>query len=324
LYCGREPDTVSRPEGAQSDGTGGNADLAAVVVAVVVLDLLVVLPAAPEGVRAVVALPVLLFAPGYAVVAALFPEDGDHVDGRRRLGLLGRLVLAVGASVGVVVAVGVALEFTVYGFRAVPILVGINAVMVLALGAAWRRRRATGGRQFGVAAPAAFSRTRSILVGSSRVDAVLSVVVVLCIFTAAGAVYAAPGSVDGGSEAYLLTESSGDLVADDYPQELTVGEPTTLHLAVSGPDGTSEATAVVALHDVDTTDGGATVESSTELDRFTVSLDGDTTVTEHEVVPTVAGELRLTYLVYFGPASTDPGPENADRQVHLQVQVSEG
>ncbi|WP_178917299.1 DUF1616 domain-containing protein [Natronomonas gomsonensis] len=314
---------MSRPEGTHRDGTGGNADLAAVVVAVAVLDLLVALQATPGIVRAAVAIPILLFVPGYAVVAALFPEDDGHADDRRHLGLLGRLVLAVGASVGVVVTVGVALEFTVYGFRAVPALVGINAVTVLALGAAWRRRRATDGRQFGVAAPAAFSRVRSILVGDGRVDAALSVVVVLCVLTAAGAVYAAPGSVDGGSEAYLLTESDGDLVADDYPRELIVDEPTTLHLAVSGPDGASEATVVVALHDVDTTGDGATVTSSTELDRFTVSLDGDTTVTEHEVVPTVAGELRLTYLVYFGSAAADPRPENADRQVHLQVRVSD-
>ena len=314
---------MSRPEGTRSDGESGNADLAVVAVAVAVLDLLVSLPVASDAVRAVVSIPVLLFAPGYAVVAALFPDDDGHTDGRRRLGLLGRLVLAVGASVGVVVTVGVALEFTVFGFRAVPVLVGINAATLLALAAAWRRRRTTDGQRFGISVSTALARVRSGVVGGGRVDTALSVVVVLCLLAAVGAVYASPGSVHDESEAYLLTEANGDLVAENYPRELTVDEPTTLHLAVSGPESTSKATVVVALHDINTAGDGVTVESSTELDRFSVSLDDGATVTEHEVVPTVPGELRLTYLVYFGAAPDSPRPANADRQVHLQVTISD-
>lgn len=309
---------MSRPEGTRNEG--GNADLAVVAVAVVVLDVLVAVPVVPGAVRGGTAIPVLLFATGYAVVSALFP-DGDSADGRRRLGLLGRLVLAVGASVGVVVAVGVALEFTVFGFRTVPVLVGINVVTLLALAAAWRRRRATDER-FGIGVSAAFDRSRSFLVGDGRVDALLTVAAVLCVLAAVGVVYAAPPSDADGTEAYLLTEADGELVADDYPGELTVGEPTTLHLAVSAPDSaTSAATVVVALHDIETSGDGASVASSTELDRFALSLDDETTITEHEVVPTVAGEWRLTYLVYFGAVPETPRPATADRQVHLQVDI---
>lgn len=295
---------------------GGNADLAAVLVGLVALDVAALAPGDPGPVRAAVVVAVLLAGPGYAATAALFP-------GRERDGLsaVGRLVLGVGASVGAVIAVGIALELAFeFAFRGV--LVGVNGVTVCAVATALARRRRHDGETFGVTSAAVVARTRRFVAGSGRADLALSVALALCVVALLGSLYAIPADEGTGAEASLVTEQGDEFVASEYPTELAVGEATTLHLSVGdGREAVGEATVVVTLEELD--DG--TVSASREVDRFALELpDEEPVVAEHEVVPSTAGEeLRLTYYVYFGDAPDEASPETADRQVHLQVTVSE-
>jgi len=91
---------------------------------------------APEigVVRALVGLPLVLFAPGYAIVAAAFPAG--------RLGTIERLLFSLGASLAVAALVGLLLHWTALGLRPAAWAVALgNITLVAALIALARRWR---------------------------------------------------------------------------------------------------------------------------------------------------------------------------------------
>ncbi|WP_324759925.1 DUF1616 domain-containing protein [Haloarcula sp. GH36] len=274
----------------------------------------VLLPVLSESVlRPLLVVPFLLVGPGYAVVAALFPEQ---FSADRSLSVPSRLVLGFGASVGVVLVVGIGLDFSVFGFGELPVLVGTTVLTLAALAVAVVRRRRVESPA-GISLGAAREQLRGV-VGDRPTDLALSAAVCLSLVLAAGAVYGLPAADGTPAEAYLLTPGADGAVADDYPSRLEQGEPTTLILgAESGTDRQRPVTAVVTLQRL-AEDG--TVSEQTELRRLTFDDPASGTAqVEHTITPTVSGELRLTYAVYFGgePAGSP------DRQVHLQVTVTE-
>lgn len=316
-------DAAATAEGA------GNPDLAAVLAALCLADAAVLLPVVSESpLRLALVLPVLLLVPGYAVVAALFPEDRGLPSARPaedpRLGLLGRVVLSVGASVGVLTAVALTLDFTVFGFQLVPLLAGVTVLTVAATAAAWLRRRAVPAPRRVDHADDAVAGALAFLLGGRRRDRALSALLVVSLVVAAGAVYAAPNDAEGDLSVSLLTETNGSLAAEEYPTDLVVGEPTTLFLAVDNGDADpTTATVVVRLQSVAVEGTDVRVRGQRVLDRFTVPVAGNSTeVVEHAVTPDRTGErLRLTYHVYRGAAPDSTAPSEADRAVHLWVTV---
>lgn len=91
---------------------------------------------APESgpLRALVALPLVLFAPGYALVAAAFPAS--------RLTTIERLLFSLGASLAVVALAGLLLDWTALGLRPAAWAVALgNLTLVSSLIALLRRRR---------------------------------------------------------------------------------------------------------------------------------------------------------------------------------------
>jgi uncharacterized membrane protein len=100
--------------------------------------------------RVVFGLPFVLFLPGYAFVAALFPEAGeDPTDeeakdeaSRSASGIDGieRVALSFGLSIAVVPLIGLVLNFTPFGIRLVPILMSVSLFTVAATAVAARRR----------------------------------------------------------------------------------------------------------------------------------------------------------------------------------------
>ncbi|MFC6974697.1 DUF1616 domain-containing protein [Halomicroarcula sp. GCM10025709] len=296
-----------------------HADLLAVGGWLALVDVVVLVPALRESLlRPALVVPFLLVGPGYAVVSALFPERVG-TDGGPQLSGLGRLVLGFGASVGVVLAVGFLLDFSVFGFATIPVLGGVTVVTLGALVLAVVRRRRVESPA-GVSFDAARERGRRA-VGEQPVDIVLSVAVCLSLALAVAAVSGLPAADRSPSEAYLLTPGSDGPAAEEYPGRLTRGEPAALVLgAESGTDSATPVIAVVTLQRVAVADGTVTVREETELQRLTFTDPADGTArVEHTVTPTLSGDLRLTYAVYF-----DREPTGApDRQVHLQVTVAE-
>ena len=93
-------------------------------------------------VRVVLGLLLVLFLPGYSLIAALFPGK-DDLDG------IERIALSFGLSIAVVPLLGLALNYTPYGIRLVPILVVLSVFTVLlAVVACVRRRGLPEGERF--------------------------------------------------------------------------------------------------------------------------------------------------------------------------------
>jgi uncharacterized membrane protein len=84
-------------------------------------------------IRIIFALPVILFIPGYCLIAALFPKEDD-------IELIERIALSFGLSIAVVPLMGFGLNFTPWGVRLDPIVLSlILFTLVMVLCAYYRR-----------------------------------------------------------------------------------------------------------------------------------------------------------------------------------------
>ena len=85
--------------------------------------------------RIILGLPLVLFLPGYSLIAVLFPRRDD-------LDAIERIALSFGLSIAVVPLLGLALNYTPFGIRLSPILIVLSIFTVsLALGAYVRRSK---------------------------------------------------------------------------------------------------------------------------------------------------------------------------------------
>jgi uncharacterized membrane protein len=118
-------------------------DLAFVIALTLACVLFVLAPRLNETpVRVLLGLVLVLFLPGYSLVAALFPgrDDPDGIE---------RIALSFGLSIAVVPLLGLALNYTPFGIRVVPVLAGLSVFAVLvAVIADVRRCELTEGYEF--------------------------------------------------------------------------------------------------------------------------------------------------------------------------------
>jgi len=101
------------------------ADLALVILLTLSCIPFVLVPPLNETpVRIILGLLLVLFLPGYSLIAALFPRK-DDLDG------IERIALSFGLSIAVVPLLGLALDYTPFGIRLVPVLVVLSVFTVL-------------------------------------------------------------------------------------------------------------------------------------------------------------------------------------------------
>ncbi|WP_248897150.1 DUF1616 domain-containing protein [Haloplanus halobius] len=293
--------------------------------------------------RPALALPLVLFVPGYLFVAALFPEVGtapdDTGDDAAERGIDGieRVALAFGTSIAIVPLLGLILNFTPFGIRLGPVMAALLLFCLVALAVAARRRQSVPAAQrFTVDVRGAIAAGwTDLTTAESRRDGALNVLLVCSVLLAAGSVgyaVAVPKQGEAFSELYLLTESEGgELVADDYPTDLTRGQPASLVVGIGNHEHeATEYTVVVALqralvvNETGSNETTVQVQEQRELRRFDARVaDNETWHRQHTIEPPMTGErLRLVYLLYRGPPPAAPSTENAYREVHLWVNVS--
>lgn len=181
-----------------------------------------------SALRVVFALPVVLFIPGYLLIAALFPGT-DDLDG------IERLALSFGLSIAVVPLIGLVLNYTPWGIRLNPIVVSLvilAAVMILV--AQYRRALLTKEERFTVPFRTLAREARDELFapGQSRLDRALSVILVIAIVAAAATtiyVIVVPKEGEKFTEFYILGPGGK---AADYPTRFPVGEEQTLIIGI--------------------------------------------------------------------------------------------
>lgn len=267
----------------------------------------------PAAVRVPLALPLLIFAPGYAVVTALFPTTGPtgtEADDEERLperraqaGLspVERGVLAVVASVAVVPMVALVAAVTV-GVVLAPILAGVAGVTVVAAAVGLVRSPGAG------AVPEAPRDAGPDVDWTARLSdtVTLLAVGVAAVLLVASAAVAFVGSPDGGpgTEFYL---AGGPTDGDDPAYDLRID-----HEA----DDRQRYTVVVAA---------ASAGDLTELDRFSTTVGpGETASETYSLDPdAVESDEELLFLLYEGDAPATPDRDGAHRVLELSDVPSE-
>ncbi|PSP49889.1 hypothetical protein BRC75_02310 [Halobacteriales archaeon QH_7_69_31] len=378
------------------------ADLAAVLAVVALTNLAVFLPVVNDSpVRVVVGLVFVLFVPGYAFIAALFPEAGEppttagpgaaagpddarsasaaddeesvgdeesdgesasptddeesaaHAEagavdtnadgngnglGDRGIDGIERTALSFGLSIAVVPLIGLALNFTPFGIRLVPILVTISLFTVLAsVLAALRRWELPASERFRVPYREWYADGRSEVTDpDSTLDAALNVALVVAILLATTSVVyavAVPQQGEQFTEFYVLTEEEdGDLVTAGYPETLSPNESTPVHVGVENNEYEPvEYTVVVQLQAVDIEDNRSTVTDRARLDRYSVTIAHNETDIRERPLELDAGtarefagqDRRVKFLLYRGDPPADPTADEADHHLHFWVEVTD-
>ncbi len=293
--------------------------------------------------RALVGLPFLFLAPGYALVALLFPGrelaaavtpgtgERGSLSAVRGSYLGTRLALSLGASLAILPLLALVLSGLGFEYSVEVVVTSLTAfVVVTTLLAVVRRTRLPADERFRLPVREwIHAADRAVLGNRSTLDTVLNVALAAVVLASvAGVGYAVVAPSDGQSytSVSLLTEneSTGDLVTADYPDEFDpAGEELVLQIANHEGESTTY-TAVGELQAVSTTETSLTVESRSEQLRTTETVAAGSEVTlDHTVEPSTSGEdLRLIYYVYQGEeAPEEPTEQSAYRTVHVWVDV---
>ncbi|AEH38927.1 DUF1616 domain-containing protein [Halopiger xanaduensis] len=330
------------------------ADLAAAVVVTGLVNGAVFVPILRETpLRIPLGLVFVLFVPGYVSVAALFPEDGTAIatsatSGQSRetswglsplhrpgINRLERIALSFGGSLAVVPLIGLALNFTPWGVRLIPITLALTSFTIAMTAiAAVRRWRLSDEDRFRIPYREWYRAGRSELFESpSRRGTILNVLLVASVVLAAGTVsFAVVVSQESEqySAVYLLSETEdGELVADNYTTEFAHGESQPITVGVDNHEYEATNYTVVLLEQSVTVDDNETiVEAQRELDRFETRLaHNETWRHQHRLEPTMTAEnTRFVWLLYPGGndiVPDEPSIDTAEYHVHLWVNDAE-
>jgi len=171
-------------------------------------------------IRSAFGLVLVLFLPGYAFIAALFPGKAD-------IGNFERGALSFGLSIALVPLMGFALNYTPWGIRLVPITICLAVfTVVCALVANGRRFLLPPQERFSIDFGYLFGEAKKgiLTTAGSRLDRALSIILILSILASVGTlayVIAVPKEDEKFTEFYLLGPNGK---AADYPTSFVLGE----------------------------------------------------------------------------------------------------
>lgn len=171
--------------------------------------------------RQVLGLVFVLFLPGYAATAALFPEN-DQIDG------VERVALSFGLSIAIVPLIGLGLNFTPWGIRLNPILASVSAFIVVVSLVGWyRRKRLPVDERFAIVVDLKIDFR-----GMPLIDKLLTIgIVVMLVASVVVLAWAVTTPRVGERFTQLAILGPGGM-ATDYPRNMTVGETKTVLLTV--------------------------------------------------------------------------------------------
>ncbi|MDN5340145.1 MAG: hypothetical protein PWQ30_1254 [Euryarchaeota archaeon] len=275
--------------------------------------------------RVVFVLPLILFVPGYLLIAALFPANGD-LEG------LERVALSMGLSIAIVPLLGLALNYTPWGIRLDPIVVTL-VIFSLVVGfiAQFRRRELPGENRFTVPVGAYLATMKEEFTGGSvsRTDRVLSIVLIAAVLVAAATtvfIIAVPKEGEKFTEFYILGPKGK---AAEYPTEFMAGTPQTVIIGI-GNHEYRDITYTVETFAVESRFNNATnqstIVSATLLDRFAVTVPHNQTVEQPYTFRVTDSNTNRIEFLLFKEAPPDAIPTNnltdvGYRDLHLWLRV---
>lgn len=289
--------------------------------------------------RSAVGLFAILFAPGYALVSALFPKQNSRTAifediragvtrAEGRVTAVERVLLALGISVGLVPLIGLGLNYTPRGVDSSILLVSTGSVtLVLTVAAAVRRQRTPPSERFDPNV-SGFTRNAFGQLKAVQARSNLTLVVIIGFLVASAGIGFAVLDADRGEQftsLYLLSEDpeTGESIAGEYPDEITRGETGNVTIGMTNNEGERvDYTVVAQLQSINV---NGEIEDTQTMDRVTVTLrPGETWERSHTIDPELTGEgLRMTYLVFIDepPENTVYRPADAYRSTHIWIDV---
>ncbi|MEG3057139.1 MAG: DUF1616 domain-containing protein [Methanoculleus sp.] len=300
-------------------------DLIAVLLATFATAACVYTPVLNESfLRILFGVAMVLFIPGYALIAALFPAR-DDLDG------IERVALSFGLSIAVVPLIGLALNYTPWGIRLDPILASLTIFTLAMAGIAWYRRLLLPAeKRFSIPAREMIASARGELFDpeATPLDRALSAILVISIVAAlATTVYviAVPKEGEHFTEFYILGPGGK---AADYPTDFAAGKTQTLIIGVGNHEYRNITYTVEALalnQTFDTRTNTSTIHAAAPLDRFTLTVPhNETTEVVWNFTVTSPEYNRVEFLLFNETVPDVSGADRIDasyRDLHLWVRV---
>lgn len=279
--------------------------------------------------RVLFGIPMVLFIPGYALIAALFPAGRD-LDG------IERTALSFGLSIAVVPLTGLVLNYTPWGIRLDPIVLSLVILSTgLCIIAQYRRAQLVAEERFVV--PLKEIRKSLVLEffpeESSRTERILSVILLIAIVLAVATtvyVIVVPKEGEKFTEFFLLGEKGR---AADYPTRLLVNENASLFIGIGNHEYRNISYTVetwLVDMEVDGTTNTSTLLAMDRISRQTTELaHNQTAILPYSFVPEKTGYNRVEFLLFNESVPGDEvrGMERVNRSyrdLHLWVTIRSG
>lgn len=276
-------------------------------------------------IRVIFTVPVILFIPGYVLIAALFPEK-TSIDG------IERFALSVGLSIAVVPLIGLVLNYTPFGIRLNPIVISLVLfTLIMMIITLYRRARLSDEEKFAVPFEMVKPALKEELFpkGQGKFDKALSIILIAAVIVAAVTtvfVIAFPKDGEKFTEFYILGE---DKMADDYPEKFPVNSQQFVWIGNHEyRDVTYTVETLLLNAEWDSATNSSVIHASMPLDRFEVSvLDNTTYLEKYYFSVPYTGYNRLEFLLYnetvpSASASAEEKIESSYRDLHLWIKVN--
>lgn len=168
--------------------------------------------------RSILGVLLILFLPGYSLIAALFPKKGD-------LKSIERFALSFGLSIAVTPLMGLILNYTPLGIRLEPILISVSMfTLLMGIIAFIRRIRIPDEEKFNVEFKKHYNSLMKSFKDESKGSKILSIILLLSIVLAILAttyLIVVPKEGEKFTEFYILGPNGN---VSDYPTNLTAGQ----------------------------------------------------------------------------------------------------
>ena len=198
-----------------------HSDLQIIAALTVLTFIFVLLPPLDQTfIRTIFGLIMVLFLPGYALIAALFIGKDD-------LDAIERIALSFGLSIAVVPLLGLGLNYTPFGIRLIPILITLSLFTIaMVVIAHIRRNSLPTDEQFNVPFQQIYALLKHELYSKpeSKIDQILTIILVISIIASVSMlvyVVVTPKQGEKFTEFYILGPEG---MADNYPTNLSVGQ----------------------------------------------------------------------------------------------------
>lgn len=205
------------------------SDLLIVIGLVLLTDIFVLAPGLNETIlRNVLGLPLVLFLPGYTLIAALFPAKSD-LDG------IERTALSFGLSIAIVPLIGLVLNYTPFGIRLLPVLISLSIFIFIMCWLAYTRRASlpeTEAFEISFSAAALSLKNEILEKSESKLDRALTIILILSILMSVATleyVILTPKEGEHFTEFYVLGPQG---IADNYTTDYTLGQSGTMIVGI--------------------------------------------------------------------------------------------